>query len=82
MQITITGPRGGGATTLAIAIGRFLRDKGMDVAFKSRDHKAEQLRRDEMSQPVADDQEWLRSSVVIVEGIEDEDEYAVSRRAR
>lgn len=82
MQITITGPRGGGATTLAVEIGRFLRDKGMDVVFKSRDDKAEQLRRDAMNQPVADDQKWLRSSVVIVEGIEAEDEHAVSLRAR
>ena len=80
MQITITGPRGGGATTLAIEIGRILRDKGFAVDFKSCDAEAEQFRRDAMNDESGDDRLWSRSRVVIVEGMEPEDEHAVTHR--
>ena len=80
MQITITGPRGGGATTLAIEIGRILRDKGFAVDFKSRDAVAEKFLLEAMNNASDDDRQWLRSRVVIVEGIEPEDERAVTHR--
>jgi len=79
MQITITGPRGGGATTLAIEIGKMLAEKGILVDFRSFNKTAEQFRHEAMSYPSPMD--WTPSRVVIVEGIEPEDEQSVKRRS-
>lgn len=75
MQITITGPRGGGATTLAIEIAKMLSSKGIEVRFKSHDAEAEQERREAMTQDSPST--WVKSKVTIVEGMEQEDEQRV-----
>jgi len=79
MQITITGPRAGGATTLAIEIAKMLSEKGILVDFKSCNKMAEQFRHKAMSEPSPKD--WMPSRVVIVEGIEPEDERSVKMRS-
>ena len=79
MQITITGPRTGGATTLAIEIAKMLAEKGITVDFRSRDKMAEQFRRKAMSRPSPNN--WTPSRVVIVDGIEPEDERSVKMRS-
>lgn len=67
MQITITGPRAGGATTLAIMIGEFLKSKGMRVIQAPKKLGTEVPTK-------------LRSAVItIVSGLEAEDEHSVNR---
>jgi molybdopterin-guanine dinucleotide biosynthesis protein len=78
MQITITGPRGGGSTTLAIEIGKMLRAKGMRVTFRSRTSECEKARRDALDHESPTD--WAPSHVVIVDGVEPEDEHDVAHR--
>jgi hypothetical protein len=75
MQITITGPRAGGSTILAIEIAKILAEKGINVDFISYNPMAEQFLRDAMSKPSP--KGWKPSRVVIVEGIEPEDESGI-----
>lgn len=80
MQITITGPRAGGSTTLAIEIAKMLKSKGMLVDFRSMNGKAENRLYQELEKPPLDDK-WTQSKVIIVEGLEREDEQAVQLRS-
>lgn len=79
MQITITGPRAGGATTLAIEIAKFLAEKGITVDFRSHNKLAETFRHEAMNKPSP--KNWVSSRVVIVDGIEPEDEQSVKTRS-
>ena len=78
MQIIITGPRGGGSTTIAAKIAQVLRAEGMVVRFRCRDEKATQFL-EEFSTKTLED--FSRpSTVTIVEGMEFEDEDCVRNR--
>ncbi len=77
MQITITGPRAGGSTTIAALIAQVLREKGMIVRFQSRSETSTKFLEgysttllEGFSRP---------STVTIVEGMELEDEHCVKR---
>jgi len=75
MQITITGPRGGGSTTIAAKIAQVLRAEGMVVRFQSRDAQAAELLQAYSTESLED---FSRpSTVTIVEGMESEDEHCV-----
>jgi thioesterase domain-containing protein len=84
MQITITGPRGGGATTLAVEIARMLEERGACVEFLTRHDCSKtfpayvSLRRHAIGQAPSDTFNGLR--VVIVDGAEPEDESSVKAR--
>jgi cytidylate kinase len=80
MQITITGPRGGGSSTLAVEIAKFLESRGQRVVFRSKTRESEEALRDladRAFEPLAMD---TKAKVVIVEGMEDEDEHGITKR--
>lgn len=78
MQITITGPRGCGSSSVAAQIGRLLRDRGMGVRFVSHSPQAadtlECASRNDWPTPI------VPQRVTIVDGVEQEDERAILRR--
>ncbi len=79
MQITISGPRGGGSTTLAVEIAKFLTSRGQDVVFKSRCTSTESMLRDLAKGQCALTMD-RKARIVIVEGLEGEEEQGVSCR--
>lgn len=70
MQITITGPRGGGSTSVAVEIAQLMRSKGHAVEFVS-------TSRDAPSEVQVNPTAWRQMRIVIVDGVEPEDELAV-----
>lgn len=79
MQITITGPRGGGKTTVAILIAKTLRKLGMKVSFVSRTHEAKRFLEIQSASDLPDAAFSQPFDVVIVDGIEPQDENDVGR---
>lgn len=78
MQITITGPRGGGSTTLAVEIARFLKEKGIEVHLMTRLGPSDGMLESLLEDPPPS--KWNRSRVMIVDGVEPEDEQVVRHR--
>jgi len=76
MQITITGPRGGGATTLAVEISKLIEGLGGYVHFVSRRDSNVRLLRSLMKCPTPLEP-WRSFEVTIVDGVEFEDEKGV-----
>lgn len=81
MQITITGPRGCGSTTAAIEIAKFLQSLGADVSYRGGRRTQEyeflellEAQRDSPPHRLDDNR------IVIVDGVEPEDERGVASR--
>jgi len=80
MQITITGPRGGGSTTLAIEVAKFLQSRGQRVVFKSRTPENESRLRERAAKASESLEMTSGAKVIIVEGMEEEDEKGIALR--
>ena len=76
MVITVTGPRGGGSTTITAMIYRFLSDRGQDVQVLAGSAGEQRA----IEQGVGSEDMPLRARITIVSGIEREDECSVGRR--
>jgi len=80
MQITITGPRGGGSTTLALKIAKLIEDEGGGVRFVSASKIAEKSLYDLLRENECNAPNLNKMSVTIIDGVECEDELTVKTR--
>lgn len=80
MQITITGPRGGGSSTIAAIIGKALREHGAIVEFHTLNiHNSAELDKRSRS---GDLSLFRTPTIVIVDGVDREDESLVQKGLR
>lgn len=77
MQITITGPRGGGNTTIAVEITKLLRSKGMEVGIVTQSRSRQQELERLCDEPPVE--KLLPGRAVILDGFEPEDESSTRR---
>ena len=75
MQITITGPRGCGCTTVALEIGKFLKSNGFEVTMASLDPRSTSALQDGILEPIDPNVFTHPNRVVICEGFEIQDQH-------
>lgn len=81
MQITITGPRGCGKTTVAVEIAKFLRASGCDVRIVGDGPRDNALLRSAIKAEPQPSAMWLPWPVTIVDSFERHDEAEIRKIA-
>lgn len=74
MQITITGPRGCGKTTVAIELGKWLRSKGFAVTMAGPNQMDTSIMQDQLMEKPDPDAFTKPNRVVILDGFEMQDD--------
>ena len=77
MQISITGPRGCGKTTVAAEIARFLRDRGMDVRLVADGIAATSFLYETMHETPVVNRMTKRISITILDSFDKADELSI-----